>query len=149
RSLDTLDADIVPRTEDGRLVVDGTVSAETTLYDFKANFKITYEMGLDDVPRDPTGEEAGPSGQVTVEDLEQALSAAGDKKRAGELSDQDYEAEVKRVGDLLDQFPRTVGVRPAQNPQEPEVDPDFTLTTAGKAAAAAGAAAVVGLLALP
>ena len=55
RSLDALDADIVPRTQDGRLVVDGTVSAETTLYDFKATFKVTYEMGLDDIPRDPTG----------------------------------------------------------------------------------------------
>ena len=59
RSLDALDADIVPRTEDGRLVVDGTVSAETTLYDFKAAFKVTYEMGLDDIPRDPNGGEAG------------------------------------------------------------------------------------------
>ena len=57
RSLDALDADIVPRTEDGRLVVDGTVSADTKLYDFKANFKVTYEMGLDDIPRDPKGKE--------------------------------------------------------------------------------------------
>ena len=54
RCLDALDADIVPRTQDGRLVVDGIVSAETTLYDFKATFKVTYEMGLDDIPRDPT-----------------------------------------------------------------------------------------------
>jgi len=40
-------------------------------------------------------------------------------------------------------------VRPAQNPAEPEVNPEFSLTAAGKVAAAAGAAAVVGLLALP
>ena len=39
RSLDALDADIVPRTEHGRLVVDGTVSADTKLYDFNANFQ--------------------------------------------------------------------------------------------------------------
>jgi hypothetical protein len=40
-------------------------------------------------------------------------------------------------------------VRPAQNPSEPEVNPQFSLTAAGKVAAATGAAAVVGLLALP
>jgi hypothetical protein len=148
RSLDSLDADIVPRTEDGRLVVDGTVSAETKLYDFKANFKVTYEMGLDEIPRDPKGEETQRA-QVTVESLEQELREASGKKRAGELSHQDYEAEVKRVSERFDELPRTVGVRPAQNPQEPEVNADFTLSLAGKAATAAGAAAVVGLLALP
>jgi hypothetical protein len=149
RSLDALDADIVPRTQDGRLVVDGTVSAETALYDFKASFKVTYEMGLDDIPRDPKGEENWPVDVQSVESLEQALSVAGDKKRAGSLSDQDYEAQVKLVSERFDALPRTVGVRPAQNPPEPEVNPDFSLTVAGKAAAAAGAAAIVGLLALP
>ncbi len=149
RSLDALDADIVPRTEDGRLVVDGTVSAETKLYDFEATFKVTYEMGLDDIPRDPNAGENRPAEVDTVESLEQALSAAAEKKRAGALSDQDYEAEVKRVSERFDELPRTVGVRPAQNPPEPEVNPDFSLTAAGKVAAAAGAAAVVGLLALP
>jgi hypothetical protein len=149
RSLDALDADIVPRTEDGRLVVDGTVSAETKLYDFTATFKVTYEMGLDDIPRDPNEGENRPADPATVESLEQALSAAAERKRAGELSDQDYEAEVKRVSERFDELPRTVGVRPAQNPSEPEVNPEFSLTAAGKVAAAAGAAAVVGLLALP
>jgi hypothetical protein len=149
RTLEALDADIVPRTEDGRLTVDGTVSAETNLYDFKANFKVTYEMGLDDIPRDLNEGENRPGELATVEDLEQALSTAADKKRAGELSDQDYEAEVKRVSEEFDKLPRTIGVRPAQNPAEPEVHPEFSLTAAGKVAAAAGAAAVVGLLALP
>jgi hypothetical protein len=149
RSLDALDADIVPRTHDGRLVIDGTVSAETTLYDFKASFKVTYEMGLDDIPRDPKGDENWPVDVQSVDSLEQALSVAGDKKRAGSLSDQDYEAQVKLVGERFDALPRTVGVRPAQNPPEPEVNPDFSLTIAGKAAAAAGTAAVLGLLALP
>lgn len=147
RSLDALDADIVPRTEDGRLVIDGTVSADTKLYDFKANFKVIYEMGLDDIPRDPCGNEA--SQAETIETLEQALATAAEKRRAGELSDEDYEAEVKRVNDRFDELPRTVGVRPAQNPPEPEVHADFDLTLAGKAATAAGAAAVIGLLALP
>ncbi|MFZ3267938.1 MAG: hypothetical protein WA622_27340 [Mycobacterium sp.] len=149
RCLDALGADIVPRTQDGRLVVDGTVSAETTLYDFKAAFKVTYEMGLDDIPRDPTEAEARRSDLDTVESLEQTLSTAGDKKRAGELSNEDYEAIVKRIRDQFDELPKTVGVRPTQHPPEAEVNPDFSLTIAGKAAAAAGAAAVVGLLALP
>ena len=149
RTLEALDADIVPRTQDGRLVVDGTVSAETKLYDFTATFKVTYEMGLDDIPRDPKGEETTAGGQISVESLEQAMSAARNKKRSGELSDQEYEEEVKRVSERFEELPRTVGVRPAQNPPEPEVNPDFHLTIAGKAAAAAGAAAVVGLLALP
>jgi hypothetical protein len=149
RSLDALDADIVPRTGDGRLVIDGTVSAETKLYDFKATFKVTYEMRLDDIPRDPKGKEAFGADVENIESLEQALKAAGEKKRARELSDQDYEAEVKRVNERFDALPRTVGVRPTQNPPEPEVNPDFSLTTAGKTAAAAGAAAIVGLLALP
>src|SRR6201996_6190743 len=149
RSLDALDADIVPRTQNGRLVVDGTVSAETKLYDFKASFKVTYEMGLDVIPRDQKGGENWPADVETVEALEQSLNTARDKKRAGSLSDQDYEAEVKRVSERFDELPRTVGVRPAQNPPEPEVNPEFSLTAAGKVAAAAGAAAVVGLLALP
>jgi hypothetical protein len=149
RSLDALDADIVPRTQDGRLVIDGTVSADSKLYDFKATFKVTYEMGLDDIPRDPTDKEPWLAGVGTVENLEEALSTAGDKKRSGELTGQDYEAEVKRVSEQFDELPRTVGVRPTQHPPEPEVNPDFSLTLAGKAAAAAGTAAVVGLLALP
>jgi hypothetical protein len=149
RCLDALDADIVPRTQDGRLVIDGTVSAESTLYDFKATFKVTYEMGLDDIPRDPKGQESGRADGETVESLERALCVAGDKKRAGELSDQDYEAEVKRVRERFDELPRTVGVRPTQHPPQAEVNPDFSLTAAGKVGAAAGAAAVVGLLALP
>ena len=149
RSLDALDADIVPRTEDGRLVIDGTVSAETKLYDFKANFKVIYEMGLDDIPRDPDEGENQPTDLATVETLERELGTAAEKKRAGELSDQDYEAIVKQLSEQFRELPRTVGVRPAQNPSEPEVNPQFSLTAAGKVAAATGAAAVVGLLALP
>ena len=149
RCLEALDADVVPRTHDGRLVVDGTVSAETTLYDFNASFKVTYEMGLDDIPRDPDGSETRRADLETIESLEQALSAAGSKKRAGQLSTEDYEREVKRVRERLDDLPKTVGVRPTQNPPEAEVNPDFSLTVAGKVAAAAGAAATVGLLALP
>ncbi len=149
RRLEKLDADVVPRTQDGRLVVDGTVSAETTLYDFNATFKVTYEMGLDGIPRDPGGHETRRADLETVESLEMALSAASDRKRAGALTDQDYEAEVKRVHDRLDELPKTVGVRPTQNPAEAEVNPHFHLTVAGKVAAAAGAAAVAGLLALP
>lgn len=149
RSLDSLDADILPRTGDGRLVVDGTVSAETKLYDFKASFKVTYEMGLDEIPRDPKLEESRRANFKTVESLEEALQSAGEKKRAGELSGEEYEAEVKRVSELFDELPRTVGVRPAQNPPEPEVNPDFSLTAAGKVATAAGAVAVAGLIALP
>ncbi|WP_207548461.1 hypothetical protein [Mycobacterium mantenii] len=148
RSLDALDADIVPRTEDGRLVVDGTVSADSKLYDFKANFKVTYEMGLGGIPRDPKGKELLREDTDSIELLEQTLSLAGRKKRAGHLSTEEYEAEVKRVRDRFDRLPRTVGVRPAQN-SEPDVNADFSLTAAGKVATAAGAAAIVGLLALP
>src|ERR1700759_1256795 len=149
RRSEALDADVVPRTHDGRLIVDGTVSAETTLYDFNASFKVTYEMGLDEIPRDPDGAETRRADLETLESLEQALSAAGVKKRAGQLSTEDYEREVKRVRERLDDLPKTVGVRPTQNPPEAEGNPDFSLTVAGKVAAAAGAAATVGLLALP
>jgi hypothetical protein len=149
RNLEALEADIVPRTQDGRLTIDGTVAAETTLYDFSAAFKVIYEMGLDDIPRDPKGKESRRPDLPDVERLEQALSVAAGKKRAGELSNEDYEAQVKRISEQFDELPRTVGVRPAQNPPEPQVDPDFSLTAAGKVAAAAGTAAVVGLLALP
>ncbi|OBJ02026.1 hypothetical protein [Mycobacterium sp. 1465703.0] len=148
RSLDALDADIVPRTEDGKLVVDGTVSAETKLYDFKATFKVTYDMGLGDIPRDPKAKELVREDVDSIELLERTLSLAGEKKRAGHLSTEEYEAEVKRVRERFDRLPRTVGVRPAQN-SEPDVNADFSLTAAGKVATAAGAAAVVGLLALP
>lgn len=149
RSLDALDADIVPRTQDGRLVVDGTVSAETKLYDFKATFTVTYEMGLDDIPRDPKGKEWQRADVDTIELLQETLSMAGHKKRAGQLGHEEYEATVKEVSERFDRLPRTVGVRPAQQPPEPEVNADFNLTAAGKVATAAGAAAVVGLLALP
>ncbi|WP_142279342.1 hypothetical protein [Mycobacterium arosiense] len=148
RSLDGLDADIVPRTGDGRLVVDGTVSAETTLYDFKATFKVTYEMGLGDIPRDPKGKELLREDIDTIELLEETLNLAGERKRSHHLSTEQYEAQVKRVRERFDRLPRTVGVRPAQN-SEPDVTADFSLTAAGKVATAAGAAAVIGLLALP
>ncbi|OMC22375.1 hypothetical protein [Mycobacterium colombiense] len=148
RSLDALDADIVPRTGDGRLVVDGTVSADTKLYDFEANFKVTYEMDLGDIPRDPKEKELLREDVDSIELLEQTLSLAGQKKRTGHLTTEEYEAEVKRVSERFDQLPRTVGVRPAQN-SDPDVNADFSLTAAGKVATAAGAAAVVGLLALP
>jgi hypothetical protein len=128
RCLEALDADIVPRTGDGRLVIDGTVSAETTLYDFKATFHVTYEMGLDDIPRDPDGNETRRADLETIESLEQALRAASEQKRAGQLSTEAYEAEVKRVHERLDDLPKTVGVRPTQNPPEAEVNPDFSLT---------------------
>jgi hypothetical protein len=149
RILEALEADIVPRTEDGRLVIDGTVSAETKLYDFSATFKVIYEMGLDDIPRDPKGKEPRRAHLPDVETLERALGVAAGKKRAGDLSNEEYEAEVKRISEQFDEFPRTVGVRPAQNPPEPQVNPDFNLTAAGKVATAAGTAAVIGLLALP
>jgi hypothetical protein len=149
RSLDAIDADILPRTQDGRLVVDGAVSADTKLYDFKANFKVTYEMGLGEIPRDPKVEESRRVNLKTIESLEQALRDAGNKKRAGEISGEDYEAEVKRVSELFDELPRTVGVRPVQNPPEPDVSSDFSLSAGGKVAAAAGAAAIAGLIALP
>lgn len=149
RSLEALDADIVPRTQDGRLVVDGTVSADTKLYDFKASFKVTYEMGLDVIPRDAKDGENWPVDVQSIDSLEQALNVARDKKRAGGLSDQDYEAQVSLIRERFDALPQTIGVRPAQNPPEAEVNPDFNLTIAGKAAAAAGTAAIVGLLALP
>jgi hypothetical protein len=106
-------------------------------------------MTLDDIPRDPDGHETRRADLETIESLEQALRAAGEKKRAGQLSTEDYEAEVKRVHERLDDLPKTVGVRPTQNPPEAEVNPDFRLTVPGKVAAAAGAAATVGLLALP
>ncbi|WP_156746282.1 hypothetical protein, partial [Mycobacterium sp. 1423905.2] len=148
RSLDALGADIVPRTEDGRLIIDGTVSAETKLYDFKATFKVTYEMGLDDIPRDPKGKEFKRDEVDTIELLEETLSLAGHKKRAHQISNEEYEEEVKRVSERFDQLPQTVGVRPVQN-ADPDVNADFNLTAGGKVATAAGAAAVVGLLALP
>lgn len=148
RSLDALDADIVPRTEDGRLVIDGTVSAETKLYDFKATFKVTYEMGLNDIPRDPKGDELKRENVETIELLEETLSLAGHRRRAHQIGKEEYEAEVKRVSERFDLLPRTVGVRPAQN-SDPDVNADFSLTAAGKLGTAAGAAAVVGLLALP
>jgi hypothetical protein len=130
------------------LVVDGTVSADTKLYDFKATFKVVYEMGLGDIPRDPKAKELLREDVDTIELLERTLSLAGEKKRAGHLSTEEYEAEVKRVSERFERLPRTVGVRPAQN-SEPDVNADFSLTAAGKVATAAGAAAVVGLLALP
>src|SRR6201996_721285 len=106
-------------------------------------------MGQTAIPRDPSGHETRRADLESVESLEMSLRAASDRKRVGALSDQEYEAEVKRVHDRLDELPKTVGVRPTQNPPEAEVNPDFHLTVAGKVAAAAGAAATVGLLALP
>lgn len=149
RSLDALDADIIPRTQDGRLVINGTVSAETNLYDFKAGFEVTYEMDLDDIPRDPKADEPHADDVETVEKLEESLNAAREQKAEDDLDGQEYEGVVKRINEQFAELPRTVGVRPTQNPAEPKVEPDFTLTIAGKAAAAVGATALAGLLALP
>ncbi|HZA12502.1 hypothetical protein [Mycobacterium sp.] len=143
RCLDSLTADIIPRTGDGRLMVDGKVSAHTALYDFDATFTVTLEMVLDEIPQG-------------ADELEDALRAASERKRRGEDGDEDsddsdesYEAEVKRVKDAMDELPRTIGVRPRLNPPEPVVNPDFSLTAAGHAAAAVGVTAIVGMLAFP
>lgn len=127
RVLEALDADIVPRTGHGRLVVDGKVNAHTKFYDFDAAFTITYDMVLDDIPAD----------DEEMEKLQRALREAEDR-----------EAEVKRVNERIAELPRTIGVRPEQ-PAKPVVTPNFGLTVAGHAASAVGAAALVGLLALP
>ena len=50
--------------------------------------------------------------------------------------------------DRIAELPRTIGVRPEQ-PAKPVVTPNFSLTVAGHAATAVGAAALGGLLALP
>jgi hypothetical protein len=136
RCLDSLTADVVPRAGDGKLMVDGKVSAHTALYDFDASFTLALEMGLDAVPRN-------------ADELQRALREAADSKRCGDLSDEEYESEVKRVHQLIEKLPLTVGVRPTLNPPTPIVNPEFSLTAAGHAATAVGVAALVGLLALP
>ncbi|MCG5434392.1 hypothetical protein LV457_19145 [Mycobacterium sp. MYCO198283] len=148
RTLVSLEADIVPRTGDGRLVIDGRVSADTAMYDFDASFTVSYSMVLDAIPRDAEPSERRSETGETLEDLQRCLADASLQRRQGVRSGDEYEAEVNRVNRVMRTLPRTVGVQPVAE-GEPAVDADFRLTTAGKAATAVGAAATAGLLALP
>ena len=49
-------------------------------------------MGLDEIPRDPNENENRQTDLDTVENIEQELRQAAEKKRAGELSNDVYEA---------------------------------------------------------
>jgi hypothetical protein len=151
RSLDRFEAHIEEGsdTERGRLVVTGKVSDSTTLYDFDASFTITYEMDLDDIPREAAPGEIGTSTDETKRQLDDGLRAAAAAKCRGDLGATDYEKEAKRVSDLTMELPRTVGVRPRLNPAQPVVDPDFSLTAAGYALAALGLAALLAAVAAP
>jgi hypothetical protein len=151
RSLDRFEAHIEEGTdtERGRLVVEGKVSDSKTLYEFDASFAITYEMDLDDIPREAAPGEIGTSTGETKRQLDDGLRAAAIAKCEGNLSVTDYEKEAKRVSELMKELPRTVGVRPTLNPREPVVDPDFSLTAAGIALAALGLAALLAAVAAP
>jgi hypothetical protein len=151
RNLDAFEAHIEPATdtERGRLIVDGEVSDSTTLYDFDATFKITYEFLLDDIPREVALGEVGTSTGETKAQLDASVREAGRARCRGDISATEYEAEVKRVSDLVMELPRTVGVRPTLRPSEPEVDPDFSLTAAGYALAAVAIILLVMAVSLP
>lgn len=151
RSLDRFEAHIEEGTdtERGRLVVEGKVSDSTDYYDFDARFTITYEMDLDDIPREAAPGEIGTSTGETKRQLDNGLREAAAAKCRGDISATDYEKEAKRVSDLMMELPRTVGVRPTLNPAEPVVDPNFSLTAAGYALAAIGLAALLAAVAAP
>lgn len=151
RNLDRFEATIEEGTdtERGRLVVEGKVSDSTTWYDFDATFVITYEMDLDDIPREAAPGEIGTSTGETKKQLDDGMREAAAAKCRRDISAKDYEAEAKRVSDLMKELPRTVGVRPTLVPSKPVVDPDFSLTAAGYALAALGIAALVAVVSLP
>ncbi|HYO04010.1 MAG TPA: DUF3892 domain-containing protein [Mycobacterium sp.] len=151
RNLDAFEGHIEPATdtEPGRLIVEGAVSDSTTLYDFDATFTITYEFDLDDIPREVASGEIGTSTGETKAQLDASVREAGEARCRGDISATEYEAEVKRVSELVKELPRTVGVRPTLRPAEPDVHPDFSLTAAGYALAALGVILLVIAVSLP
>jgi len=151
RNLDAFAAHIEPATdtERGRLIAEGEVSDETTLYDFDATFTITYEFDLDDIPREVAPSEMGTSTGETKSEIDAKLKEAGQARCRGDISATEYEAEVKRLDDLVKELPRTVGVRPTLRPAEPDVDSDFSLTAAGFALAAVAVILLVIAVSLP
>lgn len=153
RRLRRLKATIVEGSDDdrGKLVVEGKISDDTTYYEFDATFKITYELDLDDIPReaDVAGAERGTSTGETKAALDLNLREKAVLKCSGDLDVTEYEKEAQRVAELFKELPRTVGVRPTLNPAEPEVDPNFSLTWEGYALAALGIAALIAVLAAP
>ncbi|HEX8074224.1 MAG TPA: DUF3892 domain-containing protein [Thermoleophilaceae bacterium] len=151
RRLESFEATIVERTdsERGRLVVEGRISDSTWYYEFDAPFRVTYELDLDDVPRealvsdDPDESEIGTSTGETLAALQSGLREAADAKCRGEISADDYEAELVRVRPLVAELPRGVGVAPTLRPPKPEVTPDFSPTTLGYIVGALGLIAIV------
>jgi hypothetical protein len=136
-------------TQPGKLVVEGNVRDDNTWYTFDADFTITYEMTLDDIPREAAPSEQGTSTGETKAQFDAGLREAAAAKCRGDISARDYEAEAKRVSDLMMELPRTVGVRPRLNPPKPQVDSSFDLTTAGEAVVLVGLAAFVAALVAP
>lgn len=147
RSLDRFEATIAPATatQRGRLIIAGKVSDHTTFYDFDATFSMNYEMDLDDIPREAAPGEVGTSTGETKKQLDDALREAAAAKCRGDMTAKKFEQEAQRVKDRMEELPRTVGVRPTLNPAEPVVNPNFDLTLAGEALAAAALLAIIAL----
>jgi hypothetical protein len=153
RKLEAFEAIIEGPTADtpGRILIQGKVSDSTWAYDFDSTFSMTLPMDLDDIPRNATADERASDQTIppeTIEELEQILAQATEDKRLGNISTKEFEEQSKAVGEAMMKFPRTVGARPSVRPP-PDVDPNFELTTAGKAALAAGILVLVALLSLP
>jgi hypothetical protein len=153
RSLDAFEAIIESPTgsDPGRILIEGKVSDHNWAYDFDATFTMTLEMDLDDVPRNPSDTERASDETIpdeTIEQLEARVAQAAEDKRLGNLSTKSFEDLVKHTNDFMKRFPRTVGARPTLRPA-PVVDPNFELTTAGKAALAASALVLIAVISLP
>jgi hypothetical protein len=148
RTLNRFTASIAGGTggQRGRLVVDGRITDSTWAYHLDATFTVTYEMDLDDIPREAAPGEVGIHTGQTKAELDAMLRQAAQDRCAGTLSTQDHEDLVAEAGRLLMELPRTVGIRPMLNPATPQVNPDFSLTVLG---AAAVLGALVAAAALP
>ena len=146
RTLETFEARIEPGTDTtrGRLVVDGRISGGEWWMYFGATFRITYEMDLDDIPREvePADKELPISTGQTKQELDEGLREKAVQKCAGAITADAYETAANRVKDLFKELPRTIGVAPTLRPPKPSVDANFGLTLLGEAAVAVGVAII-------
>ncbi|HEY7051844.1 MAG TPA: hypothetical protein VH496_06870 [Mycobacterium sp.] len=135
----------------GHILIEGKVSDHSWAYDFDATFTMTLEMDLDDIPRNPSDAERASDQTIppgTLEDFDAQVAQAAKDKRNNDISTTEFEEIVKEANEAITKFPRTVGARPTLRPP-PVVDPNFELTTAGKAALAAGVLVLIALISLP
>lgn len=136
-TLDRIEATIEPGTDQsaGALFIDGQIHGPgeflgITLFDFLSMFTMTFELGLDDVPRELEENEVWPLLR-TLAEIESEQHELAQATCDGSRSPSEIEDATNVLKEQLKHLPRTLGVAPRLRAGSPFVDSEVAMTVAG------------------